>query len=98
MVRVYGESDDLVVVEGTKTEFDEINCFDSVCSICFDDGTKIDVQYPKKVDGVAIGVWGITVNKKGSAEQELAECFDEEADWYTDIFTINSDISSVWVE
>lgn len=99
MVRVYGESDDLVIIDGTKTEYDEIACygFEEVCHIEFDDETKIAVSYPKKVDGVEIGVWAIFVKKQGTAQQKLEECFDEEADCYSDVFEIDSEIKDVKV-
>lgn len=99
MLRIYGESDDLVIVEGTKTNYDEIGYygFGETCYIEFDDETKIAISYPKHVDGVEIGVWAVVVEKQGTAQQKLEECFDEEADWYTDIFEIDSEIKNVKV-
>lgn len=98
MLRVYGESDDMVIVEGTKTEFDEIGCFDSACCIEFEDGTEINVSYPKRLIDHVLAVWEIKVEKEGTAKHDLKECFDEDADCYSDIFNIDSEIKRVTVK
>ncbi len=91
MVKVYGCSDDLVEIEGTKYMDDEIGCYNCDVSIWFTDGTEILVSYGKPGYG---GVWGITVENEGSAEQKLTECFDEDADIYSDIFEIDAEVES----
>lgn len=65
MLKIYGCSDDLVEIDGTKYKHDEIGCFDHDVRIRFTDGTVIRVGYPK--DGLA--VWWIEVEKQGTAEQ-----------------------------
>lgn len=88
VVRVYGTSDDLVEIEGSRYPSDEIGCFDSNVRIFFRDGTVILVGYPKK----NAAIWWIDVEKKGIAEQTLTACDDEDADIYSDVFEIDSEI------
>ena len=42
MVKIYGCSDDLVEIEGSKYPEDEIGCYDSDVKIWFSDGTEND--------------------------------------------------------
>ena len=90
MVKVYGESDDLVEIENSKYKEDEIGCYDHDVRIRFLDGTIIRVGYPK--DGLAI--WWIEIEKQGTAEHKLTICEDEDARIYSDIFEIDSEIKS----
>ena len=90
MVKVYGASDDLVEIENSKYKEDEIGCYDHDVRIRFLDGTVIRVGYPK--EGLAI--WWIEIEKKGTAEQKLTICNDEDARIYSDIFEIDSEIKS----
>ena len=90
MVKVYGASDDLVEIEGSKYKEDEIGCYEHDVRIRFLDGTVIRVGYPK--DGLA--VWWIEVEKQGAAEQTLTICEDEDARIYSDVFEIDSEIKS----
>lgn len=90
MVKVYGASDDLVEIEGTKYKEDEIGCYEHDVRLRFTDGTVIRVGYPK--DGMA--VWWIDVEKVGSADQHLTQCFDEDARIYSDIFEIDAEVKS----
>ena len=87
MIRVYGYSDDNLVVEGAPYPYDEISCFDRIARIAFTDGTIIEAWYPKK--GQAI--WAIEVIEKGTARQTLTICEDEDADIYSDVFEIEAD-------
>ena len=59
-IRVYGQSDDNLIVEGAPYPNDEISCFDRIVRIGFTDGTIIEAWYGKK--GQAI--WTIKVIKK----------------------------------
>lgn len=86
-IRVYGYSDDNLVVEGAPYPNDEISCFDRIVRIAFTDGTIIDAWYEKK--GQAI--WTIKVIEKGTARQTLTICEDEDADIYSDVFEIEAD-------
>lgn len=90
MVKVYGESDDLVEIENSQYKDDEIGCYDYDVRIRFLDGTIIRVGYPK--DGLAI--WWIEIEKQGTAEHKLTICNDEDARIYSDIFEIDSEIKS----
>ena len=90
MLKIYGCSDDLVEIDGTKYKHDEIGCFDHDVWIRFTDGTVIRVGYPK--DGLA--VWWIEVEKQGTAEQRLTVCMDEDAQIYSDIFQIAAEVKS----
>lgn len=90
MVKVYGASDDLCEIEGSAYKEDEIGCYDSDVRIRFVDGTVIRVGYPK----ADAAIWRIEVEKKGTASQSLTLCDDEEANPYSDIFEIDSEIKS----
>jgi len=87
MIKVYGYSDDNLVIEGAPYPYDEISCFERIVRIDFTDGTIIDTWYGKK--GQAI--WTIKVIKKGTARQTLTICEDEDADIYSDVFEIEAD-------
>lgn len=88
MIAIYGASDDLVEICGSKYKEDEIGCFKRDVRIRFEDGTIIRIGYPKK----DIGVWWVEVEKRGAARQNLKVCTDEDADIYSDIFEIDSEI------
>lgn len=88
MIRIYGCSDDLVEIEGSKYKEDEIGCYDRDVRIWFEDGTVIRVGYPK----IDLAVWWIEIEQPGSAEKKIQYCNDEEADIYSDIFEIDSEI------
>lgn len=89
MVKVYGASDDLVEIEGSSYEFDEIGCYNSDVLIYFKDGTTIRVSYPKR--GKAI--WNIDVEEAGTAYKKLHICNNEDDEIYSDIFEIDSEIA-----
>ena len=82
MVKVYGASDDLLEIEG----YDEIDCYGKTVKVGFDDGTVIRCSYGKP----GLAVWKIEVVKQGSAAQSLDVCMDENADPYSDVFTIDA--------
>ena len=87
MIKVYGYSDDNLVLDGAPYPADEIGCFDSTVDVRFSDGTKIKAGYPKN----NIGVWWIKVLEKGTAPQTLTECDNEDAEIYSDVFEIAAD-------
>lgn len=91
MTRIYGYSDDNVVIEETGVCKDEIGCYDSVVDINFDDGTKIGVTYPKE----NMAVWNIRILKAGTANSKLTVCTDENAEIYSDIFEIDAKITDI---
>lgn len=92
MIKVYGYSDDNVVIEGAPYPADEIGCFNGAVRIRFSDETLIEVEYEKN----DLAIWGIKVLERGTAPQTLTECNDEDADIYSDIFKI--DAAYVWHE
>ena len=92
MLKIYGYSDDILVIDGAPYPADEIGCFDKKVQVRFSDGTLIEAGYPK--EGKAI--WWIKVLEKGNAPQTLMECEDEEAEVYSDTFEIDADY--VWHE
>lgn len=92
MTKVYGYSDDILVLDGVSYPADEIECFNSTVEVRFSDGTKIKAGYPKD----KVGVWWIKVLEKGTAPQTLTECNGEDAEIYSDVFEIDADY--VWHE
>ena len=93
IVKVYGVSDDLVEIENSKYQEDEIGCFDRDVRIAFYDGTVIRIGYPKP----EIGVWWIKKEIQGPAYQRLTVCEDEDAAIYSDVFEIESEVMAHWV-
>ena len=89
MIRVYGCSDDLVECDGAPYPADEIGCFEREVMLQFEDETVIHVGYPKKDKAV----WWIKVIKQGNAPQSLTICEDENTEIYSDIFTIESQLT-----
>jgi len=88
MIRIYGASDDLVEIEGSEYKEDEIGCYNSQVRIWFKDGTVILVGYPKECGAI----WWILVENDGPSKHEVVPCYDEDADIYSDIFEIYSEI------
>lgn len=88
MVKIYGASDDLVEIEGSQYEFDEIGCYGADVRITFTDGTIILVGYAK----ADLDAWWIKVEKTGTAEQRLVECLDDTDDPYSDVFFIRAEV------
>ena len=87
MVRIYGASDDLVEIDGSAYD-NEIGCDSEDCRIWFEDGTIIHITYGKGL----LGIWNIEIEKIGTAKFDLQICEDEDADIYSDIFEIDSEI------
>lgn len=92
-MKVYGISDDLVELEGSKYQENEIGCYGSDVIIAFDDGAVIRVSYGKP-DGA---IWEITLLKKGTAGNIICVCYDEDADIYSDIFETDAEVCNHWV-
>ena len=87
MAKVYGYSDDIVCIEHLEGGCTEIDCYDKIVAIQFDDMTTIRCGYGKKSGGI----WWIKVTQEGSAQHELTVCDDEDADVYSDVFTIDAE-------
>lgn len=90
MVMVYGRSDDLVEIEGSNYYEDEIGCYNQDVIISFEDGAQIRIGYGKG----DLAVWYIIVEREGTSEYNLYICSDEDADIYSDIFEIDSEIKT----
>lgn len=88
MTKVYGASDDLVEIEGSRYPEKEIGCYDANVRLWFSDGAVILVGYPKK----GLAVWWVKVEEKGTAAYTLIVCEDEESDLYSDVFEIEADV------
>lgn len=87
MVKVYGYSDDIVVIEHQEGVCTEIDCYDSEVVITFEDGTVILVGYGK----LDKAIWWIRITTGGSAFCDLIPCEDEDADIYSDVFEIDAE-------
>ena len=90
MSKVYGASDDIVVIQdsdGTHHEIDYHNDVDAVV-IGFEDDTVIRVGYGKGNKGI----WWIEIVTTGSATCKMTECNDEDAEVYSDVFEIRSEV------
>jgi len=90
MVKIYGYSDDLVEIEGSKYYEDEIGCYNKQVRISFEDGTIILVGYPSHKGAI----WWIFIERMGDAHYILESCTNEDADIYSDVFMIDSEIVS----
>lgn len=98
MVKIYGYSDDLVALDGSSYKESEVDCFEKDVRIRFVDGTVIRVGYPKQTMlGEEVAIWGVKVEKRGTANFHLELCDNEDADPYSDVFTIDAEIKSVSV-
>lgn len=91
MLKVYGVSDDLVEIDGAAYPADEIGCYGGDVAVVFTDGTVAKVSYPKRP---GLGVWKIEVETVGKANMTLTECFDEDADPYSDVLEIDAELAS----
>lgn len=94
MIKIYGCSDDLVEIENSTYEEDEIGCFEKDVRIRFIDGTVIRIGFGTGYCNHDMGVWRIDIEKQGTAKQCLTICGNEDGDIYSDIFEIDSEIIS----
>jgi len=92
-MKVYGTSDDLVELEGSKYQENEIGCYGSDVIIAFDDGAVIRVSYGKPEGAI----WEITLLKRGTAGNAVFICYDEDDEIYSDIFETDAEVRSHWV-
>lgn len=81
--KIYGQSDDLVELEGDLTG--EVSCFRSAgdCGelVVLSDGTILNIQYGKP--GKAI--WKVDLLEKGSLFDRIEICTDEDGKPYSDV-------------
>ena len=87
MTKVYGYSDDIVVIEHLEGGCTEIDCFNSDVIITSEDGTVITVGYGKEDKAI----WWIKVATCGLAGHNLIPCDDEDAETYSDVFEIEAE-------
>lgn len=92
MARIYGASDDLLEIEDSDFEEDEISCYNQDVRLRFEDGMVARFHYPKAEN---LGVWGCEIRSAGSAGYSLSECFDENADPYSDILETDADLEEI---
>ena len=90
MAKVYGYSDDVVVVEHVDGGSTEIDCYNKNVSITFSDGTVITIGYGKE----HLAVWWIQIDQAGSTDPDLIICDDDEAAIYSDILIIDAELAS----
>ncbi len=87
MVKIYGDSDNTVVIDGLSYK-KAIECYNKNVIIEFKDGTVVKVSYLK--DDKAI--WSIDFIESGPAYKNLRVCNNENAEIYSDVFIIDSEI------
>lgn len=95
MIKVYGSSDDLIEVtirkNGGKLIEEEYDSYDKDSLFRFDDGTKLRMTYQH-------GTWRAKIEETGTARVAI-EPLIENDDWYSDLFTIETDvIQARWKE
>ena len=90
MAKVYGYSDDVVVVEHIDGYSTEIDCYNKNVSIAFSDGTVITIGYGKE----NLAVWWIKIDQAGTTDPDLIICDDDEATIYSDILVIDAKMVS----
>lgn len=82
--RIYGASDDLIEFEGDVSG--EVGCYgtddrDRGVLVACSDGTLLEVKYGK----AGMGVWGITVVRRGDLLIGVEEIYDGDADPHSDV-------------
>lgn len=91
---VYGCSDDLVEIDGEIIEEFGV-AYRKECILVFSDNTKLKIYYCKEKDGSTYGIWGIDVVEEGKLFERKVECWDEDADLYSDIVFFKEGIKTV---
>lgn len=91
MLKLYGYSDDIITIERDGKPEEELDAYDLIVTIWFDDHTGIEIGYSKP----GTGIWFIRVIGQGSAKQHLTVCEDENAEIYSDVFEINAEIRCI---
>lgn len=91
MTKVYGASDDLVEFDGDFSG--EVGCYSTDDEehgvlVVMSDGTILEVKYGKG----GMGVWSVTLLKRGTLLDRIDQCTDEDANIYSDIAYFNDGI------
>lgn len=84
-IKVYGESDDLCIIDGAPYPNDEVGCFESDCVVELSDDTVIRVSYGEN------GTWEIEVLRVGQLPYELEKCPKDDDNDYSDVFVSKAD-------
>ena len=95
MIKISGYSDDLIEVvakrDGHELYEEEYDSYDKDTVFEFDDGTQLRMTYQH-------GTWRAKVEKTGTAQIAI-EPLIHNNDWYSDLFTIETDgILKQWRE
>lgn len=88
--KIYG-SGDIIEFEGEisgEVGYYSIGKKHGVLVVC-SDGTVLDVKYGKS----DLGIWGITVLRKGALLVGVTTCDDEDADPYSDVATFRAGLT-----
>jgi len=89
-IKIHGESDDLVYIEGSSGWDNEYGCYDRDVIIYFTDGTMLRMTYA--------GHWKAVVEKEGDEPHMISQMIDGD-DYYSDMFEIsNTDVWNVRLE
>lgn len=96
-VRIYGVSDDICEIEGSKYPEDEIGCFNCIVHIKLTSGAEIALSYGKLSpdNGEALAIWKIDIVKYGTGDFTISYCYDENAEINSDVFEIDAEIESI---
>lgn len=89
--RIYGYSDDTVVIQGAGNTFDDVECFQMDVILTFDDGSIVRCMYGKQDKAI----WSIDFVSYGSAHYVRNVCDDENAPIYSDELWINAYVTDV---
>jgi hypothetical protein len=92
MTKIYGSSDDLIEFEGDfsgevgqyGTDDDEHGVL-----VIVSDGTILEVKYGKG----GMGIWAITLLKRGTLFEGIEQCTSEDADPYSDVATFREGVT-----
>lgn len=93
--KIYGCSDDLVEIVGDIS--DEIGCHgtddkERGVLLVGNDGTALEVKYGKG----GMGIWKITLLKRGELFDRIEQCTDEDADPYSDVVYFKDGLKSLF--
>lgn len=89
-IKIHGDSDDLVYIDGSSGWDDEYDCYDEDVIIHFTDGTMLRMTY--------VGHWKAVVEEEGSEPHMISQMIDGD-DYYSDLFEIsNTDVWNVRME
>lgn len=84
VTRIYGASDDLIEADGDVSgEHSQYGTDDAKSGVllAFSDGTLLDVKYGKN----DLGIWRVSLLRKGDLFDRIEECTDEDADVHSDV-------------